>query len=90
MKHIIKNFKLYEKYSLAPSRQPLGKPGPLAPLEFLSHKNRQIKHWRRGAAIVQWIHLRLPSCCPGFESLANHLSFYFKYSQICAIIVNVL
>ena len=43
-----------------------------------------------GAAIAQWIHLRLPSCRPGFESQANHLSFYFIYSQICAIIVNVL
>ena len=41
-------------------------------------------------AIAQWIHLRLPSCRPGFESQANHLSFYFIYSQICAIIVIVL
>ena len=29
-----------------------------------------------GAAIVQWIRLRLPSCHPGFESQAHHLSFY--------------
>ena len=27
---------------------------------------------------------------PGFESQANHLSFYFIYSQICAITVIVL
>ena len=44
----------------------------------------------RGAAIAQWIRLRLPSCRPGFESQANHLSFYFIYSQICAIFVIVL
>ena len=43
-----------------------------------------------GAAIAQWIRPRLPSCRPGFESQANHLSFYFIYSQICAIIVIVL
>ena len=30
----------------------------------------------RGAAIAQWIHLRLPSCCPWFESQAHHLCFY--------------
>ena len=29
-----------------------------------------------GAAIAQWIRLRLPSCRPGFESQAHHLSFY--------------
>ena len=29
----------------------------------------------RGAAIAQWIRLRLPSCRPGFKSQA-HLSFY--------------
>ena len=28
----------------------------------------------------------LPSCCPGFESQAHHVSFYL-YSQICAIFV---
>ena len=27
------------------------------------------------AAIAQWIRLRLPSCCPGFESQAHHLCF---------------
>ena len=36
-----------------------------------------------GAAIAQWIRLRLPSCHPGFESQAHHLGFYFIYSQIC-------
>ena len=29
-----------------------------------------------GAAIAQWIRLRLPFCCPGFQSQAYHLSFY--------------
>ena len=29
-----------------------------------------------GAAVAQWIRLRLPSCRPGFESQAHHLSFY--------------
>ena len=28
------------------------------------------------AAIAQWIRLCLPSCRPGFESQAYHLSFY--------------
>ena len=30
----------------------------------------------RGAAIAQWIHLRLPSWRFGFESQAHHLCFY--------------
>ena len=30
---------------------------------------------RRGAAIAQWIHLRLPSWSPGFKSKAHNLSF---------------
>ena len=29
-----------------------------------------------GAAIAQWIRLRLPSCHPGFESQPHHLRFY--------------
>ena len=34
----------------------------------------------RGAAVAQWICLRLPSCHPGFESQAHHLCFYqFKF-----------
>ena len=37
----------------------------------------------RGAAIAQWIRLRLPFCRPRFESQAYHLSFYKKtYSMI--------
>ena len=31
-----------------------------------------------GAAIAQWIHLRLPSCHPGFESQARHLHFFIS------------
>ena len=33
-----------------------------------------------GAAIAQWIRLRLPSCRPGFKSQAHHLCF-FNYSN---------
>ena len=29
-----------------------------------------------GAAVAQWIRMRLPSCRPGFESQAQHLCFY--------------
>ena len=33
-----------------------------------------------GAAIAQWIRLRLPSCHPGFGSQAHHLCFHqFKF-----------
>ena len=37
-----------------------------------------------GAAIAQWICMSLPSCHPGFESLAHHLCF-ISYSLICAL-----
>ena len=30
-----------------------------------------------GATIAQWICLRLPFCCPGFESQAHNLLFYY-------------
>ena len=36
-----------------------------------------------GAAITQWIRLRLPSCRPGFESQAFHLSFYKFIVVLC-------
>ena len=40
---------------------------------------------KRGAAIAQWIRLHLPSCHPGFESQAQHLSFYqFKF-ELCHV-----
>ena len=33
-----------------------------------------------GAAVAQWIRLRLPSCRPGFKSQAHHLRFFqFKF-----------
>ena len=35
---------------------------------------KRIQNW--GAAIAQWIRLCLPSCCPEFESQADHLHFY--------------
>ena len=31
------------------------------------------------AAIAPWFRLRLPSCCPGFESQAYHLCFFNLY-----------
>ena len=38
---------------------------------------------RRGAAIAQWIHLHLPSFCPGFKSQAHHLRFYQFIFELC-------
>ena len=37
-----------------------------------------------GAAIAQWIRLRLPSCPPGFESQAHHL-FIVKFCTVFVI-----
>ena len=39
----------------------------------------------RGAAIIQWICLRLPSCCPGFKSEGHHLFCYHLKSNLCSI-----
>ena len=39
----------------------------------------------RGATIAQWIHLRLPSCHPGFESQAHHLCFYHFIFELCCV-----
>ena len=36
-----------------------------------------------GAAIAQWIRLRLPSCHHGFKSQAHHLRFYHLYYLCC-------
>ena len=45
----------------------------------------------RGDAIAQWIRLRLPSCCPWFETQAHHLCCHHLWSQlepyICLCIV---
>ena len=45
-----------------------------------------------GAAIAQWIFLRLPSCHPGLKSQAHHLCFFqfilFKF-YICQLNWNV-
>ena len=35
--------------------------------------------------MAQWIHLGLPSCCPGFESQAYHLRFFHLKSNLCYI-----
>ena len=51
---------------------------------------KELPHW--GAAIAQWIRLRLPSCRPGFESQAHHLRFFqFKLFKlyICHLNWNV-
>ena len=50
------------------------------------------KQWRRlkGAAITQWIHVRLPSCGPGFESQAHHLRTLFPFIvKFCVIFFSV-
>ena len=39
----------------------------------------------RGAAIAQWIRLRLPFCCPGFESQAHHLRFIKFIFELCLV-----
>ena len=46
----------------------------LTPLQKLP---KNVEDW--GAAIAQWIRLRLPSCRPGFESQAHHLCFFNLY-----------
>ena len=38
-----------------------------------------------GAAIAQWIRLCLPSCRTGFESQAQHLSFYPFIFELCHV-----
>ena len=57
--------------------------------DFLPLLRRRI-FW--GAAIAQWIRLRLPSCRPGFESQA-HQQCFFKFIlfklYICHLIWNV-
>ena len=34
------------------------------------------KELTQGAAVTQWIRLRLPSCRPGFKTQAHYLRFY--------------
>ena len=42
-----------------------------------------LQHWsHRGAAIAQWICLRLPSCRPRIDSQAHHLRLYHVWSYI--------
>ena len=38
----------------------------------------------RGAAIAQWIRLRLQFCCPGFESQAHHIRFH-QFIDLCYV-----
>ena len=45
-----------------------------------SDHKEQTNNESGGAAVAQWIHSRLPSCHPGFESQAHHLRFFqFKF-----------
>ena len=44
----------------------------LHPLAAIKGQSRHTK----GDTIAQWVHLRLPSCRPGFESKSHHLCFY--------------
>ena len=41
-----------------------------------SDHKEQTNNESGGAAVAQWIHSRLPSCHPGFESQAHHLRFF--------------
>ena len=49
----------------------------LTPLQKLP---KNVEDW--GAAIAQWIRLRLPSCRPGFESQAHHPRFYHNSQYV--------
>ena len=42
-----------------------------------------------GAAIAQWIHLRLPSCHPGFKSQAHNLCFFQFVLSNCKFVIRV-
>ena len=50
---------------------------------FLDPSNSSKSYW--GAAIAQWIRLRLPSCRPGFESQAHHLCFHQFIKKLCNV-----
>ena len=39
----------------------------------------------KGAAIAQWIRLRLPSWCPRFESQAPHLPMLLSFIVKCVL-----
>ena len=45
-------------------------------VSYLDVVNKHKSRRNGGAAVAQWICLRLPYCHGGFESLANHLHFY--------------
>ena len=44
----------------------------------------KIKH-QGGAVIAQWIHRRLPSCCPKFKFQAHHLILFSIYFWNCVM-----
>ena len=53
-------------------------------LELLCKRIETFKFEFWGAAIAQWIRLRLPSCRPGFESQAHHLRFH-EFIELCNV-----
>ena len=52
-------------------------------IKYLEKSN----NFRRGAAIAQWIRLRLPFCRPGFDSQTCNLCFF---SLICDLFVHAM
>ena len=47
---------------------------------FCQYSRKDVNNESWGTVVAQWIRLRLPSCCPGFESQAHQLRFYqFKF-----------
>ena len=49
-----------------------------------THRMADAEKVQLGAAIAQWIRLRLPSCCNGFESQAHHLCFH-QFIELCNV-----
>ena len=55
-------------------------------LAFAQHFMSMLRlHW---AVIAQWIRLRLPNCCPRFESQGHHLHF-FQFIKFTLCICNL-
>ena len=50
----------------------------------LARELKKLSNVPWGAAIAPWIRLRLPSCCPGFESQAHHLCFH-QFIKLCNV-----
>ena len=59
--------------------------GPNKSMSFHWEFDTKNRCFSWGAAITQWIRLRLPSCHPGFDSQADHLNFYHLLPNLCTI-----